>query len=112
MALPEAVETTSFGHPAFRVSGRVFAVLEKNKGRLCIVFKAELLHQQALVESDPRFMVAPYIGKDGWVSMVAEGKLDWHEVRLLVSGSHRLVANVHGTPVPRTARGPRRPAGR
>jgi len=109
MALPEAVETTSFGHPAFRVGERLFLVLEKHKGRLCIVFKAEPLHQQTLVESGPEFMVAPYIGKDGWVSMVTEGKVDWREVRLLVAGSHRLVVGVQGAGLSRTARRPKRP---
>jgi predicted DNA-binding protein (MmcQ/YjbR family) len=112
MALPATLETTSFGHPAFRVGERVFVVLEKHKGRLCIVFKAEPLHQQELVESGPRFLVAPYIGKDGWVSMAAEGKLDWREVHLHVTGSHRLVAGIKGTKLSRTARGPKRPARR
>jgi len=110
LALPETVEFTSFGHPAFRVGEKVFVVLEKYKGRQCIVFKAEPLHQQELVESDPRFLVAPYIGKDGWVSMVAEGQLDWREVRLLVTGSHRLVTDVQVTRSSRMARRPRRPS--
>jgi predicted DNA-binding protein (MmcQ/YjbR family) len=106
MALPATLETTSFGHPAFLVGEKVFVVLEKYKGRLCIVFKTEPLHQQELVESGPRFLVAPYIGKDGWVSMVAEGNLDWREVRRHVAGSHRLVADVRGTGIPPTARRP------
>jgi predicted DNA-binding protein (MmcQ/YjbR family) len=95
MAQPATLETTSFGHPAFCIGEKVFVVLQKYKGHFCIVFKAEPLHQQELVESGTRFLVAPYIGKDGWVSMVAEGKLDWDEVRSLVSASHRLVG-AHG----------------
>jgi len=108
MGLPATVETTSFGHPAFLVGGRLFVVLEKYKGRLCIVFKAEPLQQQALVESEPKFMVAPYVGKDGWVSMVAEEKLDWREVRRHVAGSHRLVADVKGMGLSRSSRRPKK----
>jgi predicted DNA-binding protein (MmcQ/YjbR family) len=96
VALPGTVETTSFGHPTFCVGDRIFLVLEPYRGRLCIVFKAEPLQQQALVEADRRYSVAPYIGRHGWVSLVADGELDWHEVRRLVVGSHRLVSTEPG----------------
>src|SRR5512133_1871040 len=99
LALPEASETTTFGHPTFQVAGHPFAVLERHRDRLCIVLKAEMLHQQALVEDDARFWVAPYIGRQGWVSMLADVKLDWREVARLVAGSHRLVGE--GTTRPR-----------
>jgi predicted DNA-binding protein (MmcQ/YjbR family) len=91
LELADATETTTFGHPAFQVDGRPFAILERYRDRLCIVFKAEMLHQQALVEDHARFWVAPYIGRQGWVSMLADVKLDWREVATLVAGSHRLV---------------------
>ncbi len=73
------------------MTGRTFAVLERYRGRLCIVFKAEPLEQQALVERGGRYLVAPYVGKHGWVSMVAEGRMDWRAVRRHVAGSWRLV---------------------
>jgi predicted DNA-binding protein (MmcQ/YjbR family) len=102
LALPDASETTTFGHPTFQVARRTFAVLERYRGRLCIVFKAEVPHQQALVEDGARFWIAPYIGKHGWVSMLADVKLDWREVRTLVTESHRLVGRA--TTGPRRAR--------
>jgi predicted DNA-binding protein (MmcQ/YjbR family) len=89
--LPAASETTTFGHPTFQVTGRTFAVLERFRGRLCIVFKAEPLEQQALVERDGHYLVAPYVGKHGWVSMVAGARMDWRAVRRHVAGSWRLV---------------------
>src|SRR6266702_5244019 len=87
-SLSDVSETVTYGHPTFRVEKQAFAILEKYRGRLCIVFKAEMLHQQALVEDASRFLVAPYIGRQGWVSMLADGKLDWRKVRRLVTGSH------------------------
>jgi predicted DNA-binding protein (MmcQ/YjbR family) len=98
LELPGASETTTFGHPAFQVAGRPFAVLERYRERLCIVFKAEMLHQQALVEDDTRFWVAPYVGRQGWVSMLADVKLDWREVRKLIVESQRLVRDETTSP--------------
>jgi predicted DNA-binding protein (MmcQ/YjbR family) len=91
LALPETSETVSFGHPTFQVAKKTFCVLEPYKGELCIVFKAELPTQQALIQS-PRFFTAPYIGKHGWVSLRCSSKLDWGEIEDLVGESHRLVA--------------------
>jgi len=91
LALPDTSETVSFGHPTFQVAKKTFCVLEPYKGELCLVFKAELPTQQALIQS-PRFFAAPYIGKHGWVSLRCASKLDWGEIEDLVGESHRLVA--------------------
>lgn len=91
LALPDTNETVSFGHPTFQVAKKTFCVLEHYKGELCLVFKAELPSQQALIQS-PRFFTAPYIGKHGWVSLRCTSKLDWGEIEDLVGESHRLVA--------------------
>ena len=95
LALPEAYETTSFGHPTFRAgkSGKkTFAVFENYRGEDTICLKAT--HEdQALLVLDPRYFVAPYIGKHGWTSMRTGGALDWDEVEELVLESYRLVAS-------------------
>jgi predicted DNA-binding protein (MmcQ/YjbR family) len=94
LALPEAYETTSFGHPTFRAgrSGKkTFAVFENYRGEDTVCVKATL-QDQALLLLDPRFFVAPYIGKHGWTSMRTAGKLDWGEVEDMVRESYRLVA--------------------
>ena len=108
LKLPDARETVTFGHPTFQAGKKTFCVLEEYKGELCIVFKAELPDQQALIQS-PRFFTAPYIGKHGWVSLRTNGKLDWGEIRDLVTESHRLVAAAQPAPKRRSA-GPRRNA--
>jgi predicted DNA-binding protein (MmcQ/YjbR family) len=94
LALPEAYETTSFGHPTFRAgrSGKkTFAVFENYRGEDSICVKATL-EDQALLILDPRFFVAPYVGKHGWTSMRTAGAIDWSEVEDLVRESYRLVA--------------------
>jgi predicted DNA-binding protein (MmcQ/YjbR family) len=94
LALPEAYETTSFGHPTFRAgrSGKkTFAVFENYRGEDTICVKATM-EDQALLVLDPRFFVAPYVGKHGWTSMRTAGALDWGEVEDLVRESYRLVA--------------------
>jgi predicted DNA-binding protein (MmcQ/YjbR family) len=91
LALPSASETITFGHPTFQVAKKTFCVLEEYEGELCIVFKAELPSQQALIQS-PRFFTAPYIGKHGWVSLRCTSKLDWKEIADLVGASHVLIA--------------------
>jgi predicted DNA-binding protein (MmcQ/YjbR family) len=94
LALPEAYETTSFGHPTFRAgrSGKkTFAVFENYQGEDSICVKATL-EDQALLILDPRFFVAPYVGKHGWTSMRTAGAIDWSEVEDLVRESYRLVA--------------------
>lgn len=95
IALPGAEEFTSFGHPGWRVGKKGFAYYEVYKGEPCIVFKAELPAQQALIAS-PRFFVAPYIGKHGWTSLRSATKLDWGEIADLVAESHRFVAQATG----------------
>jgi predicted DNA-binding protein (MmcQ/YjbR family) len=94
LALPEAYETTSFGHPTFRAgrSGKkTFAVFENYRGEDTICVKATV-EDQALLVLDPRFFVAPYVGKHGWTSMRTAGALEWDEVEDLVGESYRLVA--------------------
>jgi predicted DNA-binding protein (MmcQ/YjbR family) len=98
LALPEAYETTSFGHPTFRAGRtgkKTFAVFENYRGEDSICVKATL-EDQALLVLDPCFFVAPYIGKHGWTSMRTAIKgvtIDWSEVEDLVRESYRLVAS-------------------
>jgi len=92
LALPEAVETVSFGHPTFTAGGKIFSVLEEYKGELGICVKVELELQDIFLE-DQRFFRTPYIGKHGWVTLrVHAARLDWNEIRELLIGSYRLVA--------------------
>ena len=89
LALPGADEVERWGHPNWRAGGKIFAVLEEYKGVLSICFKVGVEHQGIFL-NDSRFYKTPYVGKHGWVSLKAEGKLDWREIRALVKQSHGL----------------------
>ena len=89
-ALPEVQEVKTWGHPTFKAGTKTFAVLERYNGHLCICFKATLPLQQLLIE-DPRFFKTPYIGKQGWVSLIADKPPNWREVRQLIKESYALV---------------------
>jgi predicted DNA-binding protein (MmcQ/YjbR family) len=91
MALPDATETVSFGHPTFQVKGKTFAVLEEYKGDLSICVKVGT-NLQGVFLADGRFYRTPYIGKQGWLSLrVHAAPLDWDEISDLLRGSHELV---------------------
>jgi predicted DNA-binding protein (MmcQ/YjbR family) len=92
LRLPEATEGVSFGHPTFRIAGKMFAVLEEYKGELGICVKVGTLLQGMFLD-DARFFRTPYIGKHGWVTLRAyAAPLNWNEIRELVKGSYQLVA--------------------
>lgn len=92
LALPGSEEVVSFGHPAFRVNGKIFAVFEEYKGELGICVKVEK-ELQDLFLKDARFFRTPYIGKHGWVTLrVHAARLNWAEIADLVKGSSQLVA--------------------
>jgi predicted DNA-binding protein (MmcQ/YjbR family) len=94
LALADVDEATTFGHPTFRVKGKMFAVLEEYKGELGICVKVEK-ELQGIFLDDSGFFRTPYIGKHGWVTLkVYAARLNWTEVKDLVRGSYRLVSAV------------------
>ncbi len=94
LALPDASEIETWGHPTFRVRDKIFVGCgEDDRGRAQMSCKAPPGEQQALVASDPvRFFVPAYVGKSGWVGVRLDAKTDWAEVRELVEESYRMTA--------------------
>jgi predicted DNA-binding protein (MmcQ/YjbR family) len=95
LGLPDTSEVEAWGHPTFRVAGKIFVGFGGSKdGGASMGVKTTHELQAALVSSDPRFTIAAYVGKHGWVSMaLAPGqRIDWNEIEALVKGSYRLVA--------------------
>lgn len=92
LSLPETAEVEAWGHPTFRVRNKIFASMgETTEGELSIGFKTTVPEQQVLIE-DPRFSVAAYVGKHGWVSMRVAGRLRWKEIDAHIRHSFRLIA--------------------
>ena len=94
LALPEAEEIETWGHPTFRVRKKIFVGCGADEdGRPQMTCKAPPGEQQALVASNPkRFFVPAYVGSKGWVGVYLDGAVDWAEITELVEESYRLTA--------------------
>jgi len=96
LALPDTKVTMTWGEPHMRVGEKIFTgwgLLEGKKSWSFSV-KVDKDKQAALVHSDPRFTIAPYVGKHGWVSVrVDKGREDWGEIEALVEEGYRNIAS-------------------
>jgi predicted DNA-binding protein (MmcQ/YjbR family) len=90
LAYPEANETASWGHPNFKAGKKVFVAFEHIKGRPSIAFRLEPADIERLL-TRRQFFVTPY-GRGQWVSLWADGPVDWKAVTDLVDRSYRVVA--------------------
>jgi len=93
LALPEATRELQGDHASFRVRKKVFAYFLNNHhgdGIVSICGKALPGDNKILVESDPvKYYLPAYIGPRGWVGLRLDiGKVDWDEVKELVTGSY------------------------
>lgn len=91
LALPGTRETLAWGHPNFRVDGKIFIGFGQQDDRWCAGFKVGKARQKELLR-DPRFLYSDYVGRFGWVSLNLEGCIDWNEVAGLAIESYRLIA--------------------
>jgi len=88
LALPEVVEATQFGTPVWKAGKKSFACAYAYTGRPTLSFWVGA-DQQALLTSDPRYSVPPYLGHAGWIALDAGVACDWSEVRSLAIHSYR-----------------------
>jgi predicted DNA-binding protein (MmcQ/YjbR family) len=94
LALPEARLTMTWGAPHFRVGDKIFSGWGRHDdGSWSFTLKLDKDKQAALVASDPRFSVAAYVGKHGWVSVsIPPRAADWGEIAALLEEGYRNVA--------------------
>jgi predicted DNA-binding protein (MmcQ/YjbR family) len=90
LAYPETSEVPSWGHPNFRAGKKTFVTFEHVKDRPSIAFRLMPADIGRLL-TRTAFFVTPY-GRGQWVSLWADGVLDWKAVTGLVDRSYRLVA--------------------
>lgn len=89
LALPEAEQHQTWGHPTFRVRGKIFASLPDTDAA---IVKATPAEQAALLAQDPdTFTAAPWHGRHGWVQ-IRLSKADNAQVRELVTQAWRSTA--------------------
>jgi predicted DNA-binding protein (MmcQ/YjbR family) len=101
--LPDATETLTWGHPNWRVGGAKGKLFLGwgGEGRGVLGFKSDPRRRDDLL-TDPRFTIAPYVGKYGWLSLdLNQGRLDWKEIAALVRTSYEQIA-----PAPKPAKKP------
>jgi predicted DNA-binding protein (MmcQ/YjbR family) len=90
LSLPETTETGSWGHPNFRAGRRTFVTYEWIRRRPSIAF--HLTRTDVAKYAGVRgFTRTPY-GRDEWISMMADGRVNWRLVRELILKSYKLVA--------------------
>jgi hypothetical protein len=97
VALPEVTRQIYGSHAQFLVRKKTFAyVLDNHHGDGVIAVTCKVLpgDSKALAEAQPgRFYLPAYIASKGWVALRLDmGKIDWDEVRELLSGSYTLIA--------------------
>ena len=90
LAYPEASETASWGHPNFKAGKKDVRRLRAHQGPPSIAFRLEPSDVERLL-TRRQFFVTPY-GRGQWVSLWADGAMDWKAVTDLVDRSYRLVA--------------------
>jgi predicted DNA-binding protein (MmcQ/YjbR family) len=113
LALPVTTETITWGHPNFRVGGKIFAAFELHQGRACVCFKTTEPIRLALLE-DERYFIPPYSGRFGWVARYLDGRVRWKELEGFLQSSYRRVAPakiLKSIPETRTRRPQRRAPG-
>jgi predicted DNA-binding protein (MmcQ/YjbR family) len=90
LALPETSETGSWGHPNFRAGTKTFVTYEWIRHRPSIAFRLAPDNVNEFL-SVKGFFPTPY-GRSQWVSLYADGRLNWKMISRLIDKSYRRVA--------------------
>ncbi len=88
--LRESAETVSFGHPAFAVRGRTFAVLDRYGGHDCLWLRV-MPAVRAEVLGSKGWSASPYDPR-GTALICRLDAIDWRKLRTRVRESHALAA--------------------
>ncbi len=90
LAFPEAAEQETWGHPTFRVRGKMFATMSADDDAATV--KATKEAQAALVGSEPEtFSVPAYVGQHGWIGIRLD-RVDAEEASELLDEAWRATA--------------------
>ncbi len=94
LALPEAFEVETWGHPTFRVrSGRSKIFCTAATDGSSITVKADSSERDALLAHGAPFFIPPYVGTKGWIGVRSDdSQADWQEIAELIATSYCLIA--------------------
>jgi predicted DNA-binding protein (MmcQ/YjbR family) len=91
--LPGAYEDRPWGSVHCKVAEKIFVGWGRHEsGEMGIGFKTDKSLQAMLVASDPRFSIAKYVGKHGWVDMKIGKRPNWDEIEQFIVDSYRRIA--------------------
>lgn len=90
LALPETIETSSWGHPNFRAGKRIFCAFERFGGRPSIAFRVSAADAKRLARKR-HFFSTPY-GRGVWISRWLDVSADLKSLAALIDRSYREVA--------------------
>jgi predicted DNA-binding protein (MmcQ/YjbR family) len=109
LALPEATETSAWGHPNFRAGKRTFCAFELFRDRPSVAFRVTPAEAKQL-RRKRHFFLTPY-GRGVWVSRWLDVDGDADSLATLIDRSYRQVAprNLLRMLDSRTMTGTRRP---
>ena len=92
LSLPGAEERETWGHPTFRVRGKIFASMFDGEDGAVATVKASPEEQAVLLAADPAtFSSASHVGRYGWTRVRLE-RVDPEEMRELVVEAWRQTA--------------------
>jgi predicted DNA-binding protein (MmcQ/YjbR family) len=93
LALPEATEVETWGHPTFRVRNKMFAGMSNDDADdPSCSFKADPDERAVLLDIGDPWFVPPYVGSKGWLGARIVPELDADELAELLVTSWRLIA--------------------
>ena len=94
LALPDAVEKETWGHPTFRVRDKIFASfgIGDDAGETTMSMKAPEGEQEVLLATGEPFFYPKYVGSKGWIGVRLNSETDWEEIAELVEDSYREIA--------------------
>jgi predicted DNA-binding protein (MmcQ/YjbR family) len=94
LALPEAVEQETWGHPTFRVREKIFTTfgIADEAGETTTSMKAPAGEQEVLLATGEPFFYPKYVGSKGWIGVRLDAATDWQEIAELVEDSYREIA--------------------
>lgn len=92
LALPEAEERETWGHPTFRVREKMFAAAGGEPGEETASFKADPDERRALLDQGEPWFVPAYVGRYGWLGVRLVPAVDPDELAELLTTSWRLTA--------------------
>ncbi len=94
LALPEAFEIETWGHPTFRVGssrGKIFCTTATD-GSL-ITVKPDSIERDALLAHGGPFFIPPYVGTKGWIAIRSDdAAANWQKITELIASSYCLIA--------------------